>query len=316
VPEPATSAARRSNVSLSWRGVLGVAVVVFTVAGCATTQSADGDRSGREGASATSARKTITIDPQIGEVLAPAPASARPRLTARQAWAHYMRQLGYPRHTALPSFIRVRLGLFTLPIGPGGTGPYTAHNELAYGYSSPSACTTRNPRVLFPRNARCVYWDFLDANTGNQIESTYQAVGHWQVLTDFNEMLPGLRFALTFNGRPVPYPDNGTIPRYYIRPGEHLLMTVAVTVPKHLLITGLWLGVAKSSGSNTPNGRHAGVHPIVVISRPLSAGVHAFSLSWRVPEHRTFSSFFLVLAWASRQPPAGIAGAIAELALN
>jgi hypothetical protein len=242
---------------------------------------------------------------------APAPASARPRLTAQQAWARYMRQLGYPRHTALPSFMRARLGLFTLPVGPGGSGPYTAHNELTYGYSTPSACTTRNPRVMFPPNARCVGWDFLDANTGNQIVSTEQFIGNWQVLTDFNAMPTGPRFALNFNGRPVPYPDNGTILRYHAHPGEHLVITVTMTVPRHLLITQLRLGISPNSWSNGPNG----AHPMKVYSRPLSAGVHAISLSWRVPESPTGRNFYLVLAWSSRHPPAGLAGAIAELPL-
>lgn len=131
-------------------------------------------------------RKTITIDPQVGETFAPAPQSAKPRLTARQAWARYMRKLGYPHHTALPSFIHAQLGLLTLPTGPGGTGPYTTHDELTYGYSTPSGCVTRNPRVIFPRNARCIRWEFLNANTGRQIDGTWQAVGHWHVLTNRN----------------------------------------------------------------------------------------------------------------------------------
>ena len=256
--------------------------------------------------------KTITIDSQSGMILAPAPASARPRLTARQAWAHYMRQLGYPRHTALPLRIRARLGLFTLPTGPGGTEPYTARNELVYGYSSPVECTTRNPRVMFPRNARCVAWDFLDANTGNQIVSTEQLIGHWQVLTDFNAMFPGLTFALAFNGRPVPYPDNGTIPRYYPRPGEHLLITVTVSVPRHMVITALRLGISQSSWNNGPGS----AHPMRVYSRPLSAGVHAIRLDWSVPEPPPGGNFYLVLAWSGHDPPAGLAGAIAELPVH
>jgi len=97
-----------------------------------------------------------------------------------------MRQLGHPNHTALPSFIRVKLGLLTLPTGRGGTGPYTAHNELTYGYSTPSGCVSANPRVIFPRNARCISWEFLDANTGSLIDGTWQAVGHWHVLTNPN----------------------------------------------------------------------------------------------------------------------------------
>jgi hypothetical protein len=92
-------------------------------------------------------------------------------------------------HTAIPSFVRVQLGLLTLPIGPtgpGGAEAYTAHNELVYGYSAPSGCMSTNPRILFPANARCLRWDFLNANTGNQIDSTWQKIGHWHVLTNPN----------------------------------------------------------------------------------------------------------------------------------
>jgi hypothetical protein len=116
------------------------------------------------------------------------PASVAPKLTAQQAWARYMRQTG-DEHTAIPSFVRVQLGLLTLPIGPtgpGGAEAYTAHNELVYGYSSPSGCMSTNPRILFPPNAHCLRWDFLNANTGKQIDSTWQKIGHWHVLTNPN----------------------------------------------------------------------------------------------------------------------------------
>ena len=314
VAEPASYARRRTSVSLDWRrliglagvGVLGVGVTVVTVAGCAPA---------RKVANATAVRKTITIDPQVGETFAPAPASARPRLTAQLAWARYMRQLGYPHRTALPSVIRVRLGLLTLPTGPGGTGPYTARDYLTYGYSTPSACVTMNPRVLLPRDARCIRWEFLDANTGAEIEGTLQPVRHWQPLTDFNAMVPGLRFALTINGQLVAYPD-GTAPSYPVHRGERLLMTVVVTVPRHLRLTKLWLGISRHNWSGGPNVRSAGVHPILVHCAPLSAGAHAFDLRWRVPEHLSVTSFFVVIDWSSRSPPAGLGAAIAELPVN
>jgi hypothetical protein len=139
---------------------------------------------------------TITIDPQVGDTFAPAPASATPKLTAQQAWARYMRHIGNAR-VVIPSTVHVQLGLFTLPVGPA-TAPgtshltkvngeaYTAYNELAYGYSSPSGCVTLNPRLMAPPGARCLYWDFLDANTGLQIDSTYQKIGHWHWLINPN----------------------------------------------------------------------------------------------------------------------------------
>ena len=185
-PEPVTGAGRRSNVSRIGRGVLGVSVVLIAVVGCGTTRSADRHLSAS--AAAASGRRTITIDPHVGETFAPAPASAAPQLTAQQAWARYTRRTG-DDHTAIPSFVRVQLGLLTLPIGPtgpGGSEAYTAHNELAYGYSSPSGCLSMNPRVLFPPGAHCIRWDFLDANTGKQIDSTWQVIGHPRLLTNPN----------------------------------------------------------------------------------------------------------------------------------
>jgi hypothetical protein len=132
----------------------------------------------------TPTRATIMIDPQIGETFAPAPASAAPELTAQQAWARFERHLG-AAHTAIPSGVHVQLGLFTLPAGPngpGGTETYVDHDALAYGYSSPSGCVTLNPRLKAPPNAHCIFWTFLNANTGVQIESTYQKIGHWHWL--------------------------------------------------------------------------------------------------------------------------------------
>jgi hypothetical protein len=129
-------------------------------------------------------RGTITIDPATGQTFAPAPASAAPKLTAQQAWARFMRHLDNA-HTAIPSGTHVQLGLYSMPAGPkgpGGTETYLVHNELVYGYSSPSGCVTLNPRLLAPPNARCLSWDFLNANTGVQVVSTWQRIGHWHWL--------------------------------------------------------------------------------------------------------------------------------------
>ena len=82
-----------------------------------------------------------------------------------------------------------QVGFYTLPAGPNGpsgTETYINHNELAYGYSSPSACLTLNPRLLPPPGARCIFWTFLDASTGKQIVSSFQKIGHWHWRTDPN----------------------------------------------------------------------------------------------------------------------------------
>lgn len=128
---------------------------------------------------------------------------------------------------------------------------------------------------------------------------------------------PRLTYALIINGQPVSFPENGTTPSCHVRPGEHLLMTVAVTVPRHLSITRLWLGISTGIWGYEPEGRPVGMDPVLAHTRePLSSGVHTFALRWRIPEHPSGSSFVLVNAWTSRHPPARVAGPIVELALN
>jgi hypothetical protein len=143
----------------------------------------------RPSAGSKTAHAPIVIDPQIGETFARAPASATPTLTAQQAWARFA-HVNHWGGTSVPAGVHVQLGLLTLPVGPAdapGTGnlpksngkAYTADNELTYGYSSPSGCPTLNPRLEAPPGAHCISWVFLNANTGKQIDSTYQKVGHW-----------------------------------------------------------------------------------------------------------------------------------------
>jgi hypothetical protein len=96
-------------------------------------------------------------------------------LTPQQAWAKYERLEGW-KVTIIPTRVKVHIGLLTLPVGRShkGTMLYTAKNELAYGYSVHSCPKSRNPKVRsLPANP-CVAWTFLDANTGRQIDSTWQ----------------------------------------------------------------------------------------------------------------------------------------------
>ena len=188
-PEPVTGAGRRRYVSRIWRGAVGVSAVVIAVAGCGTTRAADLRQPAPAAARVAPAWRTITIDPQVGETFAPAPASAAPKLTAQQAWARYARENGSDR-TAIPSFVHVRLGLLTLPVGPAdapgagrlvhhGSEAYTAYNELAYGLSTPSGCAyVGGPGMRPPPPTPCIEWTFLNANTGKQIDSTWQKIGH------------------------------------------------------------------------------------------------------------------------------------------
>lgn len=151
-------------------GLLGSGIAI---AGCASATS-----SGPPARAVTVARITtsIVIDPQVGEVFEPAPASAAPALTAQQVWAKYATLIG-AKTTAIPAHVTVELGLLTLPIGPSGPKGieiYTAYRQLTYGYSTHACPKSMNPHITsLPANP-CIYWDFLNANTGRQIDSTYQ----------------------------------------------------------------------------------------------------------------------------------------------
>jgi len=120
----------------------------------------------------------ITIDPHVGEIFAPAPANEHPALTARQAWGRYtVADNGYGRNAPIPANVTVDIGLLTLPIGPSGPNGseiYTVHNQLVYGYSWHQCPASRNPKVKkLPPNP-CIEWLFLNANTGYQIDETFQ----------------------------------------------------------------------------------------------------------------------------------------------
>jgi hypothetical protein len=127
---------------------------------------------------------TIAIDSVVGETFAPPPSSAQTSLTAQDAWAQYAALAG-SSVTTIPSTVTVQLGLLTLPVGPasapGTSGlttsngeAYTALNELAYGYSWHSCPVIMLPGASVSPGNPCIEWLFLDANTGQQIDETWQ----------------------------------------------------------------------------------------------------------------------------------------------
>lgn len=120
---------------------------------------------------------TVTIDPTVEEVFAPAPADASPAMTAQEAWAAYTKVDTSYTTATIPSGVTVQMGLLTLPLGPSGpngTEAYTANNELVYGFSWHNCPVSRNPKEpTLPANP-CIEWNFLDANTGKQIDETWQ----------------------------------------------------------------------------------------------------------------------------------------------
>ena len=109
---------------------------------------------------------------------------------------------------------------------------------------------------------------------------------------------------------------DGHVPTYRVRPGEYLVMRVAVTVPRHTRVTAQGIGISRGTWGNGPNGA-IGVNPILAHYRqPLFAGSHTFDLRWRVPHRRSGATLYLTFAWSSHQPPASVSGPVAQLILN
>jgi hypothetical protein len=128
--------------------------------------------------------------------------------------------------------------------------------------------------------------------------------------------LPRVTFTPTVNGKVAARRKDGHAPSYRVRPGEHLAMTVAVTVPRHLTITELWFGISTGILGGGPNGTGS-MHPIVAHYRqPLSAGTHMLGLRWRVPKRRSGTRLDLVTSWSSRHPPANVGQFVAQLILS
>lgn len=105
----------------------------------------------------------------------PAPASVKPSLTPKQAWARYVKVDTSYRGSPIPR--NVRLGLLTMPIGPigpGGAEAYLAHNELAYGYSWHQCPQSQGPSGSTVPSNPCIAWNLISATTGRQIVETWQ----------------------------------------------------------------------------------------------------------------------------------------------
>jgi hypothetical protein len=129
------------------------------------------------------AATTITIDPNIGETFAPAPGDAAPKLTAQQAFVQ-RRRLNGRGPAPIPAGVTVKLGLLIIRAGP--TNPHTgkvitkngiayaALNELAWGYSWHWCPMSPNPLMPGRVPGPCTRWNFLNANTGREIDENWQ----------------------------------------------------------------------------------------------------------------------------------------------
>jgi hypothetical protein len=127
-----------------------------------------------------------------------------------------------------------------------------------------------------------------------------------------------LMYVVTVNGRSASISRHGIPPSFQVRRGQHLHITVAVTVPRHATVTALSLGVSARSFGGSPQ-HPLGVRPILARSgQQLATGRHAFGLHWRIPEDqlvgRPGASLDLVSVWSTSQGDVG--QSIATLALS
>ena len=124
---------------------------------------------------ASAPEDAIVIDPGVGETFSPAPASASPAMTAEQAWLAWTERNASDR-TTIPPDVTVQLGLLTLPIGhsgPDGAMEYQAHDRMVWGYQAPYCGPALNPYAP-PPDPPCTRWIFLDADTGEEVDVTWQ----------------------------------------------------------------------------------------------------------------------------------------------
>jgi len=166
---------------LAIAGVLLATAIVLTACGTVTSAGQSRDVRSQSGRSVTATAAAVTrvivIDPQAGEKFTPPFAKASPALTPQAAWGKFMRRISSPKSLRIPANVSVQLGLLTLPIGPigrHGAEKYAARNELVYGYSWHSCPVSMNPNHPKLSASPCIEWNFLDANTGRQIDLTWQ----------------------------------------------------------------------------------------------------------------------------------------------
>ncbi len=166
---------------LATAGVLLATAMALTACGTVSSPAQDRDARSQSGRSLTATvaevTRVIVIDPQAGEKFTPPSARAAPALTPQEAWGKFMRRISNTKPPRIPANVSVQLGLLTLPIGPigrHGTEKYAAHNELVYGYSWHSCPVSMNPNHPKLLANPCIEWNFIDANTGRQIDLTWQ----------------------------------------------------------------------------------------------------------------------------------------------
>jgi hypothetical protein len=129
--------------------------------------SACGSESAATDVASEAGPPTLPTTISDGEVFAPPPAEATPRLTAAQAWAKFAERV-QSTVTEIPTTFDAQLGVLQ---------SYLADDRLAYGYNQKElmGCVGSHPSPASDQPCRR-YWIFLDADTGRHIEETEQTL--------------------------------------------------------------------------------------------------------------------------------------------
>jgi hypothetical protein len=127
---------------------------------------------------------------------------------------------------------------------------------------------------------------------------------------------PVLTYALTANGRVAAHVRTGNYAFFRVRPRQHLLIKVVLTVPAKTKVTALWLGIT-TGRRGYANNHPVGLKPILAhTSQTLTTGPQTFRLHWHVPDLKPGASLLLISAWSSPHPAQQVEEPIAKLTLK
>lgn len=162
-------------MSMRQRCVLLTLFPLMVVTACSQEHRIDSVRSPASSQSAA----PIVIDSEISETFTPAPAGTSSTLTAGEAFRRFSAKASSKATSRGDGFTET-LGFLTLPTGR--QGEFTADNQLVWAYEGPSSCAmSTGPSPAAETNhlpqSTCQpthQWLFLDAGTGEDVDSTYQ----------------------------------------------------------------------------------------------------------------------------------------------
>ena len=131
-----------------------------------------GDKSHADTSGGSGPLSAVTIDSLAGETFTPVAPTVQGSLSASAAWQRFASRIG--ASSAIRNGVVATLGKLTLPVGPVGPDnsmAYTADGELVWAYSYDAcAAGVMDGATGHP----CVEWTFLDAATGEQIDTVWQ----------------------------------------------------------------------------------------------------------------------------------------------